>query len=190
MPWKRCLEQLKANEVDGAFAVSFNPERLVLGAYPGGERADPARRMHVDRYLLVRRKGSRVDWDGKAFRNLDGRVGFQLGYSVGEFLRAQHVPVDEGSQQSDELAQKLIAGRIAAAAMGGGDAVRLMRGPLGRELEVAPTPLVEKAYYLVLSHKFAVSQPALAARIWDTIEQVRTSPAYRKREQTMVQGGR
>jgi polar amino acid transport system substrate-binding protein len=190
MPWKRCLEQLKANEVDGAFAVSFNPERLVLGAYPGGERADPGRRMHVDRYLLVRRKGSRVDWDGKAFRNLDGRVGFQLGYSVGEFLRAQHVPVDEGSQQSDELAQKLIAGRIAAAAMGGGDAVRLMRGPLGRELEVAPTPLVEKAYYLVLSHKFAGSQPALAARIWDTIEQVRTSPGYRKREQTMVQGGR
>jgi polar amino acid transport system substrate-binding protein len=190
MPWKRCLEQLKANEVDGAFAVSFNPERLVLGAYPGGEHADPARRMHVDRYMLLRRKGSRVDWDGKTFRNLDGRVGFQLGYSVGEFLRAQQMPVDEGSQQSDELAQKLIAGRVAAAALGGGDAVRLMRGPLGRQLEVAPTPLVEKAYYLVLSHKLARSEPALAARIWDTIGQVRTSAAYRKREQAMVQGER
>jgi polar amino acid transport system substrate-binding protein len=117
-------------------------------------------------------------------------VGFQLGYSVGEFLRAQQVPVDEGSQQSDELAQKLIAGRVAAAALGGGDAVRLMRGPLGRQLEVVPTPLVEKAYYLVLSHKLARSEPELAARIWDTIGQVRTSAAYRKREQAMVQGER
>jgi polar amino acid transport system substrate-binding protein len=100
------------------------------------------------------------------------------------------VPVDEGSQQADELAQKLIAGRLAAAALGGGDAVRMMRGPLAPQLEVLPVPLVEKAYYLVLSHKLAASQPALAARIWDTIGQVRTSPAYLKREQMAVHGGR
>jgi polar amino acid transport system substrate-binding protein len=35
MPWKRCLAQLKANEVGGAFAVSFSPERMDIGAYPG-----------------------------------------------------------------------------------------------------------------------------------------------------------
>src|SRR4051794_18470700 len=34
MPWKRCLAQLKANQVGGAFAVSFSRERLALGAYP------------------------------------------------------------------------------------------------------------------------------------------------------------
>lgn len=190
MPWKRCLEQLRTNEVDGAFAVSFTPERLALGAYPGGGAADPAKRLHMDRYMLVRRKGSDVDWDGKAFHKLTGRVGFQLGYSVGHFLRSKQVPVDEGSQRSDELAQKLIAGRIAAAALGGHDAARLMRGPLGGELEVLSVPLVEKAYYLILSHQLAGSQPALAAQIWDTIEQVRTSPAYSKREQTVVQSER
>ena len=63
MPWKRCLEQLKSNQVGGAFAVSFNRERLTLGAYPGfkpdakGEpKADPNKRMHIDSYLLVRRR--------------------------------------------------------------------------------------------------------------------------------------
>lgn len=189
MPWKRCLAQLRDNQVGGAFAVSFNRDRLELGAFPGGQQADPGKRMHVDRYLLVRRKGSRVEWDGKKLRNLDGRVGFQLGYSVGDFLREQGVAVDEGSQQADELVQKLLAGRVAAAALGGGDAVRLMRGPLAARIEVLPLPLVEKPYYLVLSQAFVARDPELAARIWDAVEQVRTSPAYRRREQQMM-GGR
>ncbi|WP_229429227.1 ABC transporter substrate-binding protein [Massilia sp. ST3] len=189
MPWKRCLEQLKSNQVGGAFAVSFNRERMDLGAYPGGPNADPAKRMHVDRYVLVRRRGSRLEWDGKRFTHLDGKIGVQLGYSVGDFLRAQHVPVDEGSQRSDELAQKLIAGRLAGAALGGGDAKRLMRGPLAARLEVLPVPLIEKPYYLVLSHAFVANQPQLAARLWDAVEQARTSPAYRKREQALAGGG-
>jgi len=190
MPWKRCLAQVKANQVNGAFAVSFSRERLALGAYPGvkggdGE-ADPARRMHVDRYVLVRRKGGKVDWDGKRFANVDGRIGFQLGYSVGDFLRAQNVPVDEGSQQADELVQKMLAGRLVAAALGGGDAMRLMRSAYATQIEMLPVPLIEKPYYLLLSHAFVAQQPDLAERIWKTIEDVRTSPAYRRRERELT----
>jgi polar amino acid transport system substrate-binding protein len=185
MPWKRCLAQLKANQVGGAFAVSFSQERLALGAYPGGLKPDPERRLHVDRYLLVRRKGSRVDWNGKAFQNLDGRIGFQLGYSVGDFLRSQGVLVDEGSQRSDELLQKLLSGRVEAAALGGGDATRLVRGRLAEQLEVLPAPLIEKPYYLMLSHDFVARQPQLAERIWNTVLEVRTSPAYGKREREL-----
>jgi polar amino acid transport system substrate-binding protein len=195
MPWKRCLEQLKANQVGGAFAVSFNRERMALGAYPGVNpgavepQANVAKRMHIDTYMLVRRRGSRLEWDGKSLRNLDGRIGYQLGYSVGDFLRAQGVAVDDGSQRSDELAQKLIAGRLAGAALGGGDAARLMRGPYGKRLEMLPLPLIEKPYYLVLSSALVASQPQLATRLWDAVEEVRNSPAYRKREQQAI-GGR
>jgi polar amino acid transport system substrate-binding protein len=188
MPWKRCLEQLKSNQVDGAFAVSFNRKRMDLGAYPGGENADPDKRMHIDTYMLVRRRGSSLDWDGKHFKNLDGRIGVQLGYSVADFLRARDIPVDEGSQRSVELAHKLLAGRVAGAALGGGDVIRLMRGPLGKQLEVAPTPLIEKPYYLVLSHALVASKPQLAARLWDAVEQARSSAAYRKREKAVLGG--
>jgi polar amino acid transport system substrate-binding protein len=194
MPWKRCLAQVKANQVDGAFAVSFSRERLALGAYPGKHgaisgpdgQADPARRMHVDRYVLVRRKGGKVDWDGKRFANVDGRIGFQLGYSVGDFLRAQNVPVDEGSQQADELVQKMLAGRLVAAALGGGDAMRLMRSAYATQIEMLPVPLIEKPYYLLLSHAFVAQRPDLAERIWKTVEEVRTSPAYRRRERELA----
>jgi polar amino acid transport system substrate-binding protein len=182
MPWKRCLEQLKDNQVGGAFAVSFSRDRLRIGVFPGGATPDASKRMHVDRYVLVRRKGSRVHWDGKSFSNLDGAIGIQLGYSVGDFLRKHNVQVDEGSQRATELIQKLVAGRLNAAALGGGDAAALMRGPMASRLEVLPVPLIEKPYFLLLSQALVDSNPDLAARIWKTIEEVRSSAAYRKLE--------
>ncbi|VXC44760.1 hypothetical protein MASSI9I_70174 [Massilia sp. 9I] len=102
----------------------FQPRAHGAGGLSGRRRrrpnpqADTAKRMHMDSYVLVRPRGSRLDWDGKTFRNLDGRIGFQLGYSVGHFLRAHGVAIDEGSQRSDELAQKLVAGRLAGASAG------------------------------------------------------------------------
>lgn len=188
IPWKRCLAQLKANAVDGAFAVSFKPDRRELGEYPGGEHPDASKRMHIDSYMLVRRKGSAVDWDGKAFRNLDGPIGFQLGYSVGDVLRAQNVEVDEGSQRAVELAKKLIAGRVAAAAVGGSDAQSLMRGPLAPQLEMLPVPIIEKPYFLILSHAMVAARPRLAEQIWQALEEARNSAAYKKLERS--EGGR
>ncbi|NYE60922.1 polar amino acid transport system substrate-binding protein [Duganella sp. 1224] len=180
IPWKRCLAQLKDNTVDGAFAVSYKPDRRELGAYPGGDQPDAAKRMHTDRYVVLRRKGSQVAWDGKHFSHLDGAIGFQLGYSVGDVLRAQNLEVDEGSQRADELARKLLAGRLAAAAMGGSDAAHLMQGPLGAQLEQLPIPIIEKPYFLILSHALVANKPQLAARIWDAIEQARNSAEYKK----------
>jgi polar amino acid transport system substrate-binding protein len=180
IPWKRCLAQLKANAVDGAFAVSYKADRRELGEYPGGQEVDASKRMHTDTYVVLRRKGSQVAWDGKQFSHLDGAIGFQLGYSVGDVLRAQNLEVDEGSQRADELARKLIAGRLAAAAVGGSDAAGLMRGPLGAQLEQLPIPIIEKPYFLILSHALVASRPQLAARIWSEVEQARNSPAYRK----------
>lgn len=182
MPWKRCLAQIKDNAVDGVFAISYKPDRHDVGEYPGGQQIDIGKRMHIDRYVLLRRKGSPVEWDGKSFRNLDGAIGFQLGYSVGDVLRAQHVEVDEGSQRSDELARKLLAGRIAAAAMGGSDAAVLMHGPLAPQLEQLPAPIIEKPYFLMLSHALVAARPQLAERIWRALEEARNSPAYKKLE--------
>ncbi len=191
VPWKRCLQQLQANAYDGAFAVSYKADRRELGVFPGGGAIDNSKRMHVDSYMLLRRKGSKVDWDGKTLRNLDGPVGFQLGYSVGEVLKKLGVETDEGSQRADELARKLIAGRLGAAALGGSDASSVMHGPLGAQLEMLPEPLIEKPYFLILSHGMVARRPELAQRIWAAMEQARNSPAYKKLERTaMDEAGR
>lgn len=188
LPWKRCLSELKANKMDGAFSASFSADRLEIGAYPGGRTLDVGQRMHIDRYVLLRRKGSNVQWDGKAFHNLDGPVGAQLGYSIAGHLRGLGVTVDEAAQRGRELALKLMAGRLAAAAIGGSEAALLMSSEpkVAAQLEVLPVPLTEKPYFLVLSHDFVAKKPELAQAIWKAVEQVRNSSEYRKLEREAV----
>lgn len=186
VPWKRCLQQLQANAYDGAFAVSYKPDRRELGVFPGGAAIDNSKRMHVDSYMLLKRKGSKVAWDGKTLHNVDGPVGFQLGYSVGDVLKKLGVETDEGSQRADELARKLIAGRLGAAALGGSDAHNVMHGPLGAHLEMLPLPLIEKPYFLILSHGMLAKRPELAQRIWAAMEPARNSPPYKKLERAAL----
>jgi polar amino acid transport system substrate-binding protein len=180
LPWKRCLAKLKANEVDGAFTVSFSDERRQYGAFPGGEVADIKKRMHFAGYYLIRKKGDRISWDGKRFHHVDGKISYFLGYSVGEQLREQQVAVDETSDSLYNVGRKILTGRVAGAAMMDSDMTVLMHGPLGPKLEVVSTPLVEKPYYLMLSNAMVKARPELAERIWKSIEEVRTGREYGK----------
>lgn len=180
LPWKRCLAKLRNNEVDGAFSVSYSEDRRTFGAYPGTGIPDSQWRMHTARYYLMRKKGSPIDWDGTHFLHANGKIGFQLGYSVGEMLRAQKVRVDESKDTIDSVARKLLTGRLAGAAVFDSEATALMTGPLGTQLEMIPTPLLEKPYFLMLSNRLVKSDPALAERIWKAIEEVRNGREYGK----------
>jgi polar amino acid transport system substrate-binding protein len=183
-PWKRCLAKLQANEVDGAFTVSYSEERRSFGAFPGAAAADtqpdPAMRMHKASYFLIRKKGSRIDWDGKQFKHVDGKIAFQLGYSIGEMLRAQQVAVDESNDTVHSVGRKVLVGRVAAAAVMDSDAAILMASPLARDLEMVETPLIERSYYLMLSRSMVKARRELAEQIWNAVAEVRDSKDYRK----------
>ncbi len=187
LPWKRCLAKLETNEVDGAFSVSFSRSRLSIGAFPGGTTPDAGKRLHTATYSLIRRKGSKINWDGKHFSNIDGLVGFQLGYSVGEFLHDQKIRAEELNVRAGELVRQVANGRLAAAAVFDTDVAAVMSGPLAPQLEVLPVRLIEKPYFLMMSRKFATAQPMLTQRLWKTIEEVRISPAYQKLEHDNVE---
>jgi polar amino acid transport system substrate-binding protein len=178
LPWKRCLARLKANEVDGAFTVSYSEERQQYGIFPGAAAPDPTLRMQSARYYLVRKKGSAIDWDGRRLQAVDGKIGFQLGYSIGELLRELRVPIDESKDTMDTVGRKLVTGRIAAAAVFDSDLPGLLQGPHGARLEMVGTPLVDKPYYLMLSRQLVATDPALSQRIWKAVEEVRDGREY------------
>ena len=185
LPWKRCLSEMQDGSLQGVFAASFSPDRLSLGAYPGGKVADPALQLYVDGYVLVKRKQDAVQWDGKSISGAQGAVGAQVGYSVANDLRRMGVPVDESSQTALELLQKLQLGRIGAAALGTSDAAKLLADTgkphaLSASLEVLPVPLVQKAYYLMLSNQLVQDHPDVANRLWQNIGVARRSPQYQK----------
>ncbi len=180
LPWKRCLAKLQANEVDGVFSVSYSDNRLVAGVFPGGGLPDVSKRMHNSRYYLVRRKDSRIDWDGKSFHNVSGVIGYNMGYSVGDFLRELKAPLEEVNQRTADLLKLVSLGRIAGAAVFESDMEAVHNSPFAADLEIVPIPLIEKPYYLIFSHALIQNRPQLAQQVWKAIEEVRTGPAYLK----------
>jgi len=180
LPWTRCLDELKVNNLDGVFHASFKPERLENGAYPtkNGE-VDPTRRMMANAYYLYKLKDSPLTWDGKTFSNLEGQMGAVLGFSVVADLRALGIEVDEVSDQSLGL-QMLVKGRLAGwADLNTTTDLYLVAHPdeFGDIVRVEP-PLSNKDYYLMLSHQLMTEQPELGEAIWDEIRHIHEVGEY------------
>lgn len=189
-PWRRCLAELAAGKVDGAFAASFKPERLAMGHYPmlDNGKPDPSRRMHTAGYSLYRLKGDNLEWDGRQFGNLRGSIGAQAAFSVVDFLREKGVSVDQGTKSPEDTLRKLLVGRVQGAALQGlrGDHALQEFPELAEKIERLPQPLEERPYYLMLSFQLTNNAPALAAAIWKTVAQVRESPAYQRSEREFI----
>jgi|JI81BgreenRNA_FD_contig_111_332120_length_2698_multi_3_in_0_out_0_2 polar amino acid transport system substrate-binding protein len=179
-PWRRCHDDLRAGRVDGTFGMSVTPERQAFAAFPGGDTPDPSLRMFEGGYVLVRRRGTTVDFDGERIIGLDGAIGAEPATSIAQDLRRKGYAVDDAAPSPQALLRKLAAGRIAAAAVGTDQMHQLSQEahPWLRQLEEVPRPLVEKPYFLALSKPFVARHPDLAARVWQAVAEVRESPAY------------
>jgi len=179
MPWKRCLSSLEAGEVDGIFNASFKEKRMKFGQYPmTGKKPDAAKRLTTISYALYRMKGSKVDFDGKKILNADGKVAAPSGYSIIDKLKKKYgVKVDDGSKTTPQNFEKMLAGRVVAAADQEmpGDAVLEGSAKYSDKIEKIPTLLVTKPYYLMLSHQFIKKHPELAKKIWAKVAELRDS---------------
>jgi polar amino acid transport system substrate-binding protein len=179
-PWRRCHDDLRAGRVDGTFGISVTPERQGFAAFPGGDAPDATQRMFEGGYVLVRRRGSALDFDGERITGLVGAIGAEPATSIAQDLRRRGYAVDDAAPSPQALLRKLAAGRIAAAAVGTDQMhqLRQQRHPWLLELEVVERPLVEKPYFLALSKPLVARHPELARRVWQAVAEVRESEAY------------
>ncbi|STQ91018.1 substrate-binding periplasmic protein [Iodobacter fluviatilis] len=185
LPWVRCLHELKNNHVDGAFKLSFSTDRLVLGQYPMLEdKPNIAQRLHSDSYSLYKIKGSAVNWNGEKISHLNGGViGAQTGFTIITQLKELGVPVDDQSRSAEVNFKKLIAGRLAAVALhtNEGDMELSLKADFSKRIERIMPPLIEKNYYLVLSHDFYKNNTSLSQQIWLTLAKVRESSEFKRK---------
>jgi polar amino acid transport system substrate-binding protein len=192
LPWKRCLHELKGNRPAGAIGASYQAERSAVGSYPGiapgnaagNAQPDAGKALYVERYVVIRRQGSPVDWNGSSFSRLTGPAGAPLGYSAVSDLRRIGIRVDDGAQTAGDVLHKLAAERVEVAVLQQGETHALLaeNAQLRNRLEVLPRPFAEKPYYVLLAHQLVQTQPELAAKFWAAIARARSSPAYRERE--------
>ncbi|MFD1625439.1 substrate-binding periplasmic protein [Azospirillum griseum] len=173
MPWKRCLESLKAGQVDAVFNSSFQPERLEYGAYPGVDgKADPNLRITTIGFSLYRKKGDAVAWTGKEFTNLNGPIGAPTGYSIVADLKKMGIAVEE-APATDMNLKKLDMGRVSALVLQSVTADQILKTGGNTGIEKVEPPIVVKDYYVMLNHDFVKANPDQAQRFWAKVAELR-----------------
>jgi len=179
VPWKRCLMLMQFNKVDGVFNASYKKERLEYGRYPIRDgKIDESRRITQMAYVFFKLQDANVHWDGKAFTNLNSRIGTVLGYSIGDDLKKKGFAVDDGAPGPQELLEKLIAERFDIMAGSDNQTEEIISKSPDRYKNVVKLaiPYKIKPYYLMFSHNFVTQHSDMAEKIWDTIGKIRESP--------------
>ena len=173
LPTKRVLAATSASLFDGAFMYSWTADRSKRLYYPQlTDGVDKAKRIVTIKYMVYRRQGEPVSWDGVAFSHLDCQVGAQAGWSVVTDLRAMGLSVEEAKSTQQNLG-KLMNGRICAFVTQEpvGDAA-IRRGGF-TQIEKLPVPFSSKDYYLVFSPAFFSRNEAMAKAIWTQMAALR-----------------
>ena len=182
-PWKRCLETLKANDVDAVFSGSFKKKRQEMGVYPmKGDTYDESKCLHSSSYSLYVLKDSKLSWDGNGFvGGLEGKIGCPAGYSIIEKVKGAGAEVHE-VKTTAQLMQMLVAGRIQGVVTltPQGDFELSKNADFESKIKKEEKPLVKKPYFLLFSHKMVKENPEFCKKFWDEIEKVRESDEYKK----------
>lgn len=187
-PWPFCLAEVSAGRMDGAFAVAFSPERRPVFAFPPGAPDVAADVLREDAIVLVRRRGTAVEVVDGRLTGSTRPVGVLPGYAIADDLKRAGWSVEMSSRDHVAQLARLSRGELDAIALGAFRWAQLQAagGAALDDLEALPRPILDKRYFLGLSHPFVAAHPALAQRIWAAAREIRTSATFRRREQAAI----
>ncbi|MEH6401929.1 MAG: hypothetical protein V7750_01060 [Sneathiella sp.] len=171
-PWKRCLELLKQNKIDGTFPSIYLKKRDVLGRYPMDQgKEDRSRSLANVEYSVFTARDNPVQWDGSFAGNKDPIIGAPLGYVVVQSLMKKH-NIKANTQFLALRGLQLVAlGRLNGYVVEKLGGERLLRLEGVEDKVVALQPPFEKHYWhLMISHKFYNDFPEQAEDIWDQVK--------------------
>ena len=173
LPNRRVLDSVKTGDVDGAFLFSFNTERNRFAAYPQKDGViDAGRRLARQTYVIYKRAGDTLGFDGHSFSNLQTAIAANSGFSVTDDLKRLGVPVVEVETTSLAFGM-LQAGRVDGYAVMDDTGDPYLRGAGITSIVKLPEPISAKDYYLIFGRAFQAADPALVERIWDQLTATR-----------------
>lgn len=177
----RCLSLLQRGEVDATLGA-FLPDRLEYAVYPMvGGQPDESQALGVLRFMVYRRRGSALAWDGHLFGNLGRQpVGIQLTSIHGPLLRQMGVVTDDSGRSVDDNLGKLAQNRVAATIGLEGEAQRVIEQKYRDEIEALPQPFQLTPLYLLVNRAYYQSHKPQIDEYWLTLRQQRLSPDYQQ----------
>lgn len=170
-PRARCLQYTRTGEADALIGI-FTPERLAWLAYPmrEGGRPDAERGLGTARFVLYRRVGTAVQWDGQRLTGLGGLpLGVHFGYAYGARLADLQVAVDDRATTAGQLMAKLERGRVGAVLMQQEQAQQLLANApqqgSGR-IEALEPAFGTLTFYVIVTRDFQRRHGDLVERLW------------------------
>ncbi len=187
-PWTYCIAEVAAGRKHGAFAVAFSPERVPVFAFPPGAPAHEADVLRRDAIVLIRRRGTAVGVVDGRLVGSTRPVGVLPGYAIADDLRRAGWLVEASSRDHVVQLSRLSEGELDAIALSAFRWAQLQAagGAALDTLEALPEPILDKRYFLGLSHSFVAANADLAQRLWATTREVRHGEAFQRREAAAV----
>jgi len=183
LPWRRCQSEVAAGHQDGMLAVAANDYNLASFIFPRrGNEVDTSRAVVNAPFVLLRRSGSDVSWDGHQIRGLQGPVLYPHGYvDIAARLAQLGIAGESSATTNEQNAKKLLAGRAQLMVIYQGDAQKLLAlSEFTGLLEQLPEPLGASLSYLAVGKDFYLRNSALQEQFWNELLQTRQSEAYRR----------
>lgn len=187
VPWVRCTE----GTANGIYDAAMPPSATFLPtlAFPMiGDHADPGKAVGSVTLVVLRRIGTKADWDGKTFSSLTTPVLFNKGIvTVRDKLAKLGVQGDEGAHANESLLRKLLAGRGELLVMNSQAAAEELTDPEFRgKLEILPVPFLSFTLYIAFNRNFQAADPAYVDAIWNEIGRLRASAEWARIAPTLA----
>ena len=183
LPWVRVVRDVRENVLDGGFHFSFKEKRRSFVSYPilkDNATPDPIYSISDRSYVLYRRVGEAVKWDGqKVILHLNGNatLGAIRGGSIIETLKKGDHDLIEANTD-DQLIKLLLFKRVDAIVGLENmlDAkIATLKADSQSKIEKTSLPVVTKPYYIAFSKDFYKTKPDLAWKVWNEIKALKES---------------
>ena len=184
LPWKRCLNEVKAGRIHAAIGASYIQDRAKWGTYPTDANGNINKelRLFYANFFVYRRNDSAVRWHNQRFENLRQQsVGVQLGYSVGKDLEELGYPITY-LPASEDLVAVFKTKALEVIVLENSEADRVIAANPGLEnlMVKEDDPVKGGEQYLLFNTVYYNANSALAHSIWETLAKVRRSKAYQE----------
>ncbi|MFI8608097.1 substrate-binding periplasmic protein [Pseudomonas sp. NPDC077649] len=181
LPWRRCLQAAISGELEGVATVAATAElrrSLALPLHHGGE--DPARALGEIDTVVIKRRDSRVAWDGARFSGLHSPVQHEAGLSaLGARLKQLGLPARDIAHSPEQLLHMLVQRRAEVALVLEPRAGELLARPEFQALQRLPEPFLQRHIYLGFNRVFYRRERKALQRIWQEIGHTRGSEEWR-----------
>lgn len=176
-----CLAQLQSGEVDAVLGA-FLPERQAYAAYPmAGQQPDQSQALGTARFMVYRRRGGTLGWDGHQFSGLGRQpVGILPAFLYAPQLRQMGVVTDEDSRSVEDNFDKLVQNRVAAVVALEGEAQAAIAHKYRDDIEVLPQPFQTTLVYLLVNRAYYGQHQAQVDAYWLSLRQYRLSGDYQQ----------